>query len=32
MFICQVHELYARAEEQEEEIQIYFLSTKTMVL
>lgn len=33
MFTCQVHELYTRAEEQEEEeeVQIYFLSTKTIV-
>lgn len=29
MFTCQVHVLYTRAEEQEEEkVQIYFLSTK----
>lgn len=32
MFTCQVHVLYPRAEEEdEEEVQIYFLSTKTMV-
>lgn len=32
MFTCQVHVLYTRAEEEEEEeVQIYFLSTKTMV-
>lgn len=28
MFTCQVHVLYTRAEEEEEEVQIYFLSTK----
>lgn len=31
MFTCQVHILYTRAEEEEEEVQIYFLSTKTIV-